>query len=76
MRPSLDDILKSSIKRISKLDLEKSSDSLELVMYENETFYYRVIYLFIKEASKHYSDEELRIWLQRELVGVSLPELT
>lgn len=75
-RPSLEEILKESIHDTIELDIDKPNDNGELVEYENHTFYYRVIFLFMQRVIGFYTDKEVETWTRRELLKeVVLPEL-
>lgn len=76
IRPALEEILKESIHDVVEIDLNKSNDDGDLVEYENHTFYYRVIFLFMQRVITHYSDSEIEDWCRRELLKeVILPKL-
>lgn len=75
-RPALEEILKESIHDVIEIDLNKSNDDGDLVEYENHTFYYRVIFLFMQRVIAHYSDSEIEEWCKKELLKeVVLPKL-
>ena len=75
-RPTLESVLKESIHDIIDVDMSKSNDDGELVEYENHTFYYRVIFLFMQRIIGHYTDKEIEEWSRRELLKeIILPEL-
>lgn len=75
-RMSLEEILRKSIHDIVESDMEKSNDDSAMVEYENHTFYYRVILVFMKDAIDYYSDKEIEEWCRVELLKeVILPEL-
>lgn len=75
-RPSLEDILQQSILDTVELDLSKPNDNLELVEYENRTFYYRVLFLFTERSAEYYEEEETEEWCKKKLLKeVVLPKL-
>ena len=67
-RPTLVNLLVDSIQDTVDLDMRKPSTSGDLVEYENYTFYYRVVFLFMKRAVNYYLDEEIEEWCKRELL--------
>lgn len=76
-RPKLEDILEDSIKAVAKIDLDKPNDDSLLIEYENYSFYYRVIFLFMQNAIDFYTEEEIEIWSKRELLHeIVLPEIS
>lgn len=75
-RPELKDLLISSIEDTIKMDKLRDSSNIELVKYENHTFYYRVLYLFMQRAILYYKNEEIEDWSKNEILGeVKLPEI-
>lgn len=75
-RPKLEDILEEAIKSVTKIDLQKENDDSLLIEYENYSFYYRVIFLFMQNSIDYYTEEEIEIWSKRELLNeIVLPEI-
>ena len=75
-RPSLENILIDSIHSVVEVDRNKSSEDGNLVKHENDTFYYRVIYLFMQKVAKYYTLEEIQNWSKVELLNeVVLPKI-
>lgn len=75
-RPSLEKMLKESIHDVIEIDMNKSNEDGSLVEYENHTFYYRVIFLFMQRVIAYYSDKEIEDWCRKELLNeIILPEL-
>lgn len=75
-RPSLEEVLRESIHDIIEIDMNKSNDDGELVEYENNTFYYRVIFLFLQKVINYYSEKEVEKWCKTELLNeIVLPEI-
>lgn len=75
-RPELKDLLINSIEDTIKMDKLRDSSNIELVKYENHTFYYRVLYLFMQRAILYYKNEEIEDWSKNEILGeVKLPEI-
>lgn len=75
-RPSLESILIDSVHSVVEVDRNKSSENGELVKHENDTFYYRVIYLFMQRVVEYYTLEEIQNWSKVELLNeVVLPKI-
>lgn len=75
-RPKFEDLLEDAIKDVAKVDLHKPTVNSEILEYENKTFYYRVILLFIQRASTYYTEEEIEIWCKTEILEeVVLPKV-
>lgn len=75
-RPTLEDILTDTIHDVIDIDMSRSSDNGQLVEYENRTFYYRVIFLFMQRVALYYSDTEVEDWCRRELLKETiLPDI-
>lgn len=75
-RPTLQEVLKQSIHDIIDIDMAKPNDDGNMVEYENHTFYYRVIFLFMQRVILYYTEKEIEEWCKVELLKeVVLPEL-
>lgn len=75
-RSSLEEMLKESIHDVIEIDANKSNDDGSLVEYENNTFYYRVIFLFMQRVINFYTDKEIEEWCRKELLHeIILPEI-
>lgn len=68
IRQPLEEILIESIQDTVELDKNKDNNCGELIAYENYTFYYRVIYLFMQRAVLYYNNKEIEDWIKRELL--------
>lgn len=68
IRPTLETLLTDSIQDIVEIDKNKPNDNGDLVEYENHTFYYRVIFLFMQRVVGYYTPEEVEIWSRKELL--------
>lgn len=75
-RRPLGEILTETIYDVIQIDLSRPNDDVKLVEYENKTFYYRVIFLFLQRVVLDYSDKEIENWCKRELLNEPiLPEI-
>ena len=75
-RPSLESILIESIHDTVDVDKHKPNDNGDLVQYENYTFYYRVIFLFMQRVVKFYDNHEIENWCKTELLKeLMLPKI-
>lgn len=75
-RQPLKDILIETIYDVIKIDVGRPNDDVKMVEYENKTFYYRVIFLFLQRVVSDYSDKEIENWCKRELLHEAvLPEI-
>lgn len=75
-RPSLESLLKEAIHDVIDVDMSKPNTDGDLVAYENYTFYYRVIFLFMQRAIIYYLDSEIEYWCRKELLKeIILPEV-
>lgn len=75
-RPALANILKEAIHDVVEIDLQKPNDDGDLVAYENHTFYYRVVFLFMQKAVAFYGEQEIEVWCKKELLKeVVLPKI-
>lgn len=75
-RPKLEDILEKSIKSVASIDLQKENNDSLLIEYENHSFYYRVIFLFMQNSIDYYTEEEIEVWSKRELLNeIVLPKI-
>lgn len=76
IRRPLGEILTETIYDVIQIDLSRPSDDAKMVEYENRTFYYRVIFLFLQRVVSDYSDREVENWCKRELLHEPiLPEI-
>lgn len=67
-RPTLHELLNDTIAEIARDDTDSKVYDVHLVIEENETFYFRVIYLFLSRANKYYSNKEVEKWLKENLL--------
>lgn len=75
-RPSLKTILLESTHDIIELDKKQENTSGEYLEIENQSFYYRVIYLFMSRSVLYYTKEEVDLWSKKELLKeVTLPQI-
>lgn len=75
-RPSLESLLKESIHDVIDVDMSKPNADGDLVAYENYTFYYRVIFLFMQRSIAYYLDNEIEYWCRKELLKETiLPQI-
>lgn len=75
-RPKLENILIETIHDVIEVDRKRSNEDISAVQYENETFYYRVIFLFLQRVVEYYDEKEVEEWCRRELLHeVILPEI-
>lgn len=76
IRPNLGALLIASIHDTIEIDKCKSNEDIMLVEYENRTFYYRVIYLFMQRSILYYTSEEIEEWSKKELLKkIILPNI-
>lgn len=76
IRPDLEEILIDSIYDTVESDRERESFDGPYVQHENNTFYYRVIYLFMQRAVVFYTNKEISVWSKEKLLKeVSLPKI-
>lgn len=74
-RPKLEKILTETIHDVVNIDSKRSND-IEAVEYENRTFYYRVIFLFLQRVVEYYDEQEVEDWCRKELLHeVILPKI-
>lgn len=73
-KPDLIDLFKKSMSEISHDDLLDDDNSLEGIREQNDTFYMRVIYLFLDYAGKYYYLHEIKDWLASEILNDEEPE--
>ena len=75
-RPQLEKILTDTIHDVVNIDMGRPNDNIEAVEYENRTFYYRVIFLFLQRVVIYYDEQEVEDWCRRELLHeVILPKI-
>lgn len=75
-RPSLEEVLLESIHIVVELDKNKKNTNGDVVQKENESFYYRVLFLFVKKVMNYYTFEEIEKWSKIELLDEAvLPKL-
>lgn len=67
-RPKLEEMLINSIHDTIDVDKTKLNDRVADVEYENYSFYYRVIFLFMQRAVNFYDNIEIAEWSKRELL--------
>lgn len=67
-RPTLKELLISSIYDTVEMDRRRDNTDIELVRHENHTFYYRVLYLFLQRAILYYQNEEIEEWSRKEVL--------
>lgn len=76
IRPDLEEILIDSIYDTIESDRKRESFDGPYVKHENDTFYYRVVYLFMQRAVVFYTNEEISVWTKRKLLKeISLPKI-
>lgn len=75
-RPSLKELLISSIHDTVEMDRRRDNTDIKLVRHENHTFYYRVLYLFLQRAILYYKNEEIEEWSRTEVLNeIILPDI-
>jgi hypothetical protein len=67
-RPSLRELLISSIYDTIEMDRRRDNNNIELIRYENHTFYYRVLYYFLQRAVLYYQNKEIEDWSKKEIL--------
>lgn len=67
-RPTLETLLTDAVQDIVEIDTEKNNENGDMIEYENHTFYYRVIFLFMQRVIMYYTTEEVEDWSKRELL--------
>lgn len=65
-KPELKLLFIAATKATLKEDIERDSDTLFKLIYENETFEDRVISNFIILASGYYSKDEITYWIEND----------
>lgn len=74
IRPSLEELLVKAIQDTIAIDRQQEIMDGEFVEQENNTFYFRVIYLFMQRSILYYSYQELEDWSKTKLLNeVVLP---
>lgn len=74
IRPSLEELLVKAIQDTIEIDKQQEIMDGEFVEQENNTFYFRVIYLFMQRSVLYYSHQELEKWSKIKLLNeVVLP---
>ena len=68
----MEEILIEAIHDTIEIDKMKPNDDVDMIKHENDTFYYRAIYLFLKNVSKYYSSDEVEKWLQKNILKVDI----
>ena len=68
----MEEILIEAIHDTIEIDKMKPNDDVDMIKHENDTFYYRAIYLFLKNVSKYYSSDEVEKWLQKNILKVEI----
>ena len=71
-KPTMEEILTEAIHDTIEIDKMKPNDDVDMIKHENDTFYYRAIYLFLKNVSKYYSSDEVEKWLQKNILKVDI----
>ena len=71
-RPRLEDMLTDAIHDTVDIDKSKANGNGDEVEYENTTFYYRVIFLFMQRVVRFYSNEEIEKWSKTTLLKETL----
>ena len=71
-KPTMEEILTEAIHDTIEIDKMKPDDDVDMIKHENDTFYYRAIYLFLKNVSKYYSSDEVEKWLQKNILKVDI----
>lgn len=71
-KPTMEEILIEAIHDTIEIDKMKPNDDVDMIKHENDTFYYRAIYLFLKNVSKYYSSDEVEKWLQKNILKVDI----
>lgn len=75
-RPTPETVLTESIHDIIEIDKAKPNIDGDTVEYENHTFYYRVIFLFMQRVVLYYTNSEIEEWCRKELLKeVVLPKI-
>lgn len=75
-RPTLEEILIEAIQDTIEADKHKDNSDDLMVEYENHTFYYRSVYLFMQRSILYYNNEEVEKWSKKELLKETiLPEV-
>lgn len=67
-RTPLEKILIDAIQDTVETDKQKDSSDGLMVEYENHTFYYRAVYLFMQRSILYYDNAEIEAWSKKELL--------
>lgn len=67
-RPLLEEILIEAIHDTVEIDRKKVNTDGTSIEYENHTFYYRVVYLFMQRSILYYDNEEVETWSKKQLL--------
>ena len=67
-RPSMEDLLLNSVQDVIEIDKKKANYDGDRIAQENNTFYYRVIYLFMQKVDLYYTHDEIKDWSKVELL--------
>ena len=75
-RPPLEEILIEAIHDTVDIDRWKDNADGGMVEYENHTFYYRVVYLFMQRSILYYDNNEVEEWSKKKLLKeTTLPNI-
>lgn len=75
-RPLLEEILIEAIHDTIEIDRKKTNTDGSSIEYENHTFYYRVVYLFMQRSILYYDSNEVETWSKKELLKeTTLPHI-
>lgn len=73
---SLDKIFIATMRYVAEIDAQKVDQTLEELIYENQTFNERTVRTFTKFASEYYTKDEITKWIQETLLDIKeLPKL-
>ena len=76
IRPTLTSLLLKAINETLQGDKNRPLIDADLLEYENQTFYYRVLVLFMQTSAMYYTPKELELWSRKLIMKETiLPKL-
>lgn len=75
-KPTLEAMFISSCRYVASVDASKDHQTIESLKRENDTFYERVVEVFVRSATKYYPEDTVRSWINKMLLEIrELPNL-
>lgn len=75
-KPTLEAMFISACRYVAAVDASKNHQTIESLKRENDTFYERVVEIFVRSAVQYYPEDTVHSWINKMLLEIrELPKL-